>query len=83
MTLEEQLEVWKAQAARRRVSEKRIELLELLEDFGDGPKWGEWSCNYQLPNGEWTEGTIQADPHTLALETLKDSAGNSFDIFYP
>lgn len=62
--------------------ERRIDLIELVDDLGDGPDWGEWSCEYLDKDGEWKEGFIQSDGHMTAYETLTDAEGNEVNIYY-
>ena len=55
----------------------KIEMVELLDDLGDSPTWGEWTCNVLLPDGKWLENcSVQGDEHDIARETLTDEDGN-------
>jgi len=51
-------------------------MVELLDDLGDSPTWGEWTCNVLLPDGKWLENcSVQGDEHDIARETLTDEDG--------
>lgn len=53
-----------------------IDMIELIDDLGDSPTWGEWLCNVHLPDGTVLENcTVQGDEHSIARETLADEEG--------
>lgn len=56
----------------------RLSMVELLDDLGDSPTWGEWRCEIELPDGEIVEGGVQGDEHSFAEETLVDENGHPF-----
>lgn len=53
-----------------------IEMIEKIDDLGDGCGWGVWACNVEMPDGTVLEDCeIQGDGHGFARETLRDETG--------
>lgn len=49
----------------------RIHKYELVDDLGDGHKWGVWACQAETEDGNLIEGFVQGDEHSTAEETLE------------
>ena len=51
-----------------------------LIDLIDDNNWGEYECSYSLDGGAtWSEGSVQGDNNTIAVETLCDENGNAVE----
>lgn len=49
----------------------KIHKTELIDDLGDGHKWGVWSCQIETADGTFLDGSVQGDEHSTAPETLE------------
>jgi hypothetical protein len=54
---------------------RKIELGELI-DLIDDNNWGEYECEYEMPDGTFRKGTVESDGNEIWESSLRDENGN-------